>query len=170
MSRPLSKGRHDPYTFLIISRSILFIIRNVSDTYCRENQNTHFVFSNLKKNCAVYEIMWKNIAERGRPQMTIWRMRIACWVTEATKMTVRRFHTACWLTNATKTYSKYVTLSAFSTARMVTRTRLNVTLYVHCFARCTGLISQPRCVLITFIVTCHDGIMTNKQTKADSTR
>jgi hypothetical protein len=24
--------------------------------------------------------MWKNIAERGRPQMTVWRMRIACWI------------------------------------------------------------------------------------------
>ena len=31
-------------------------------------------------NPAVYEVMWKNIAERGRPQMTIWRMRIACWI------------------------------------------------------------------------------------------
>jgi hypothetical protein len=28
--------------------------------------------------------MWKNIVERGRPQMTKWRMRIACWVTKAT--------------------------------------------------------------------------------------
>jgi hypothetical protein len=23
--------------------------------------------------------MWKNIVERGRPQMTIWRMRITWW-------------------------------------------------------------------------------------------
>jgi hypothetical protein len=28
--------------------------------------------------------MWKNIVERGRQQMTIWRMRIACWVPKAT--------------------------------------------------------------------------------------
>jgi hypothetical protein len=28
--------------------------------------------------------MWKNIAEPDRPQMTIWRMRIACWITKAT--------------------------------------------------------------------------------------
>jgi len=27
-----------------------------------------------------YYITWKNIAERGRPQMTIWSMRIACWI------------------------------------------------------------------------------------------
>ena len=28
--------------------------------------------------------MWKNIAEPGRPQMTILCMRFACWVTKAT--------------------------------------------------------------------------------------
>ena len=38
----------------------------------------------LPENRAVYEIMWKNIVERGRPQMTIWRLRIACWITKAT--------------------------------------------------------------------------------------
>ena len=33
---------------------------------------------------AVYEIMWKSILEPVRPQMTIWRMRIACWIPRAT--------------------------------------------------------------------------------------
>jgi hypothetical protein len=28
--------------------------------------------------------MWKNIVERGRPQKTIWRMRIACRIPKAT--------------------------------------------------------------------------------------
>ena len=28
--------------------------------------------------------MWKSIVELVRLQMTIWRMRIACWVTKAT--------------------------------------------------------------------------------------
>jgi len=28
--------------------------------------------------------MWKNTAESGRPQMTIWRTRIAWWITKAT--------------------------------------------------------------------------------------
>jgi hypothetical protein len=60
-------------------------MRNVSDKICRENQNTYFVFCNFFfENRAVYEIMWKNCVERGRPQMTIWRMRIACWITKAT--------------------------------------------------------------------------------------
>jgi len=28
--------------------------------------------------------MWKNIAQSDRPLMTIWRMRIASWITRAT--------------------------------------------------------------------------------------
>ena len=76
----------DQYTFLITSHSFRLRIRNVSDKRCRENQNTHFVFNKLfffLENRAVYEIMWKNIVERGRSQMTIWRLRIACWIPKA---------------------------------------------------------------------------------------
>jgi hypothetical protein len=40
--------------------------------------------------------IWKNNVEPGRPQMTIWCMHIACWVTKATD-----------------THSQYVTLIAF---------------------------------------------------------
>jgi hypothetical protein len=36
------------------------------------------------ENCAVYEIMWKNIVQPDRPQMTIWSTRIACWIPKAT--------------------------------------------------------------------------------------
>jgi hypothetical protein len=34
---------------------------------------------------AVYE-MWKNIVQRCRPQMTVWRMRIACRIPKATNI------------------------------------------------------------------------------------
>ena len=37
----------DQYTFLIISRSFVLRMKNVSDKNCRKIQNTHFVFSNL---------------------------------------------------------------------------------------------------------------------------
>ena len=60
---------------------------------------TFFFFENR----AVYEKMWVNIVERGRPQMTIWRMRIACWIPKATNT-----HSGC------------------VTATIVARTRLNV--------------------------------------------
>ena len=52
---------------------------------CRENENTHFMINTfLCENRAVYVIMWINIEEPDKPQMTIWRMRIACWIHKAT--------------------------------------------------------------------------------------
>ena len=59
-------------------------MRNVSDQRYRGSQNTRFVFQNFFENRAVYEIKWKNIAEMGWPQVTIWRMCIAFWITKAT--------------------------------------------------------------------------------------
>ena len=74
------------------------------------------MFSNVffSENRAVYEIMWKNIVETGRPLMA-WGLRIACG-----------------LPKATNTHSEYVTFIAFSTATAVIRTRLDVTLHVLC--------------------------------------
>jgi len=74
------------YTFLITSRSFLLRIRNVSHVGRTENQNTHFMFNNsCFLNRALYEVMWeKNTAEPRRPQTTIWRMRIICWIPKAT--------------------------------------------------------------------------------------
>ena len=36
------------------------------------------------KSCRLWDNVGKNIVQRGRPQMAIWRMRIACWITKAT--------------------------------------------------------------------------------------
>jgi len=88
--------REDQYSFLIRSRSGVLRMRNVPDKSCRENENIHFMLSNFFRNRAVYEIMWKNTVEPDRLQMTIWRMRIACWIPEATN-----------------TYSQYVIITAF---------------------------------------------------------
>jgi hypothetical protein len=68
-------------------------MRNVSDKSCRENHNPHFVFNNFffRKSYRLWD-MWKNIVERGRAHMTIWRMRIACWIPKATNT-----HTGCVL-------------------------------------------------------------------------
>ena len=42
-------------------------MRNVSDNSCRENQNTHFVFSNFFfEKRTVYEIMWKKYCRAGQ--------------------------------------------------------------------------------------------------------
>jgi len=47
---------------------------------------THFTFDNLffPENPTIYEIMWKNIVEPDRPQMTTWLIRIAFWIPKAT--------------------------------------------------------------------------------------
>jgi hypothetical protein len=44
---------------------------------------TNFVFSNIFffQNHVVYEIMWKGTVKQSKPLMTIWRMRIECWIT-----------------------------------------------------------------------------------------
>jgi len=57
----------------VISRSVILRMRNSSDKSYRENQNTRFTFNNLffSENHAVYEIMWENLVEADRPQMTI---------------------------------------------------------------------------------------------------
>ena len=55
------------------------------DKICRQTRNTHLVFNNIFfENHAVYEIMLQNIVELYRPQLAIWRMRIACWIIMAT--------------------------------------------------------------------------------------
>jgi hypothetical protein len=63
----------DLCTFMIISRWVIFRMRNVSNEICRENQNTQFMFNSVffSENRAVCETMWKNVIERDRPQMTI---------------------------------------------------------------------------------------------------
>jgi hypothetical protein len=62
-----------------------------------EKIKTHFVFSNFFFESLIFcEIMWKNIVDPDRPHMTIWRMRIACCIP-----------------NATNTRSEYVILIAF---------------------------------------------------------
>jgi len=50
------------------------------------------------------------------------------------KNTIPRTRFMYWTTKATDTNSEYIILIAYSTATMITRTHLNVTLYVHCLS------------------------------------
>jgi len=54
------------------------------------------------------------MVERGGPQMTIWRMRIACWIPKATNTT-----------------PGYVILITFALQQWFARTRLNLTSFFH---------------------------------------
>ena len=105
--------------FFIISCSVLLRKRNISDKSRRENQNTFyfqwliFIFWNR----AIYELMWKTAVQPNRPQMAIWRMRIAYWITRAAD-----------------THSEHIILTSFPLQQMVTRKHRNFTLYVQCLS------------------------------------
>ena len=61
-------------------------MRNVSINICSKNQNTYFVFNNISPPEIVlfFEKMWETTLEPDMLQMTIWRMRMACWIPKAT--------------------------------------------------------------------------------------
>jgi hypothetical protein len=63
---------------------------------------------------AIYEIMWKNTAEHGRPQMTICACTLHAGCLRLQIQTLRLHNT-----------------HPLSTTTMATRTRLNVTLHIH---------------------------------------
>ena len=77
---------------------------------------THFMFNNVfPENPAVHEIMWKNYVQPGRATDDNMAHTHCMLDTQSYKHTFRIFNTYC-----------------FSTATIVARTRLTVTLYVHC--------------------------------------
>jgi len=65
----------------------------------------------LVENRAVYEIRWKNIVEPDRSQTTIWRTRIASWITKTTntisEYVILLFHSNNGYSNALQCY-KYI--------------------------------------------------------------
>jgi len=65
------------HNFLIIYLPAVITIRNVTDKIKVHILCSVMRFFFFEKHLAVYEIMWRNIVERGRPQTAIWRMRIA---------------------------------------------------------------------------------------------
>jgi hypothetical protein len=76
-------GTVHKHTFLIISRSILLRMRNVSEDVVEKP--THISYSITFSE----EVMWKNIVEPDRPHLAIRRMRFACWIPKATHTRAR---------------------------------------------------------------------------------
>ena len=100
----------DHVHFLTKSRSFLLRMRHVSNKICRENGNTFCVQYFFFENLDIYEKVWKNIVARDKPQMAIWRMRIACWIPKAINTHTQvvqyslLFHCNSGYTNAPKCY------------------------------------------------------------------
>ena len=64
----------DTYTFVVVSHRILIRMRNVSEKLVEKmKKKTHFfMFNNFfSENRAVFEIVWKNMIQPDRPQMTV---------------------------------------------------------------------------------------------------
>ena len=94
-------------------------MKNVSTKLVEEiKEYILFSITFLKKIRTVWEIMWKYTIQPDRPHLTVWLMRIAFWITKAT-------HT--------------------HTNHIVARTRLNITLCVHCLSclKWTSAINLP---------------------------
>ena len=70
MAQIAGTSHEDQCAFMVISRSYLVRMRNISDEYCSKNQDTHFMFNAISfLDHSVYEIMWKNSVELDRLQM-----------------------------------------------------------------------------------------------------
>jgi len=52
--------------------------RNFSDKFVDKIKTRILCPNFFPKNRVVYGIMWKNLVQPDRPQMTSWHMRIAC--------------------------------------------------------------------------------------------
>jgi len=74
----------DQHAFMFISCSLLLRVKNVSVKVVEKIKTRFFLCPiTFFENRAFYVIMWENYG-RVRPQMTIWRMRITCWIPKAT--------------------------------------------------------------------------------------
>ena len=112
-------------TFMIITRSIIPKIRNVSDKSCRENQNTVLCSVTFPRMSCLL---------RG----TVEEYRTARQATEDNIMRCMRF--ACWITKATNTL-KICNTHCFSTATMIPRMPLHVTSYIHGTSCCLRILT-----------------------------
>jgi len=110
--RPITGTLHkDLHTFLIISRSFLLRMRNLSDKR-RENQNTHFVFSNFLLFRISFRL-WHNVEKY-------------CRTGQATYDSMAHAHPIMH----TEGYKRTLTICNtyyFSTTTMAARTQLNAT-------------------------------------------
>jgi hypothetical protein len=66
---------------MAISRCILLKMGNLSNKIFRENQNTYFMFSNFFPKIVTF-IRKRRIIWCSQRTQTIWRMRVACWISK----------------------------------------------------------------------------------------
>jgi hypothetical protein len=114
-------------SIFILSRSVLLRMRRVSDKICKENQNTHFMFSNFfRKYCPLGDNVEK-YCTGGQATDDIRRMRIACWLPKPTNThseyaIIIAFPLQQWMHDSASVLRyTYSTLSGLSCSVVVTR-------------------------------------------------
>jgi len=82
-------------TRTIISQTFVLRLRNVSDTFCRENQSIHFVFTKfvLRKPCRLWDSVKYGRASQATDDNTVRRMRFDCRTNKARIPTHTHTHT-----------------------------------------------------------------------------
>ena len=76
----------DHYTFFF---NHISLSSSQNEKYFRQKlqrKSKHILFSEnffFFGNRAAYELMWNTTVQPNRPQMTLWRMRNACWINKA---------------------------------------------------------------------------------------
>jgi hypothetical protein len=116
----------DVSTFMTVSGWILLTVRNISNKPCREkSKHAFYIQQRFSKNLAVCVIMSKNVVVPEKPQ--IWRMRVACRISKTTRAQIPPHP-------YTHTNTEMCNSYCFSTAIVVSCTRLNVTLHVRCLS------------------------------------
>ena len=104
---------------MIISRSVVRWMRMFQTNVVQKIEaRVLYLIIFFSEKHAGYEIMWKNLVESDRPQMTIWLMRIPFWEPKATITRSEYVRSVYW----------------FPTANLVAPTRFSVTLYVRCLS------------------------------------
>jgi len=83
-TRMVGSLHEDRFTLFIISHSFL-CRKNIFWEKVVEKIETYLVFSiTYFWKLHLYDIMWENVVEPGRHQMTVWHMHLACWIPKAT--------------------------------------------------------------------------------------
>jgi hypothetical protein len=116
---------------MTISRWILLGTRNVLYKSRRGNENTHFMFSNFFRKS---RRLWDNVEKYGGTRgassdVTIWRIRVACWISNAT--CTHAHANAQSPGKRTHTHMQYLSLFHDNNN---SRTRLYVMLHEHCLS------------------------------------
>jgi hypothetical protein len=65
---------HEDVRTFVMFFSVLVTLKTISEKICREFQNTYYSYFQqfFSNNCAIYEIIWKNVVQSDKPQTTIW--------------------------------------------------------------------------------------------------